>query len=296
MDEDRAEIGVPDILQHGQQVVEVVPVDGADIVEAELLEQRAAGDEAAGVLDGTGDGAVDGLAEAARQLLPDIAQLQIGLSRGETGEIGRHGAHGRRDRHVVVVEDDDEPLVARAGVVHRLIGHAGRHGAVTDHGDDVVLPVGEVAGDRHAEAGRDRRRGMGGAEGVVLALRALGETGETAALSQRADAVAPAGEDLVRIGLVADVPDDAVGRRVEHVVQRRRQLDHAEAGAQMPARHRHRRDGLGAQLVGDLLDLMFGEPAEIGGNADRVEKRRAGAFGHSCHRLVAGRAVRMAKR
>ena len=48
--------------------------------------------------------------------------------------------------------------------------------------------------------------------------------------------------------------------------------------------------------IGDLLDLMFGEPAEIGGNADRVEKRRAGAFGHSCHRLVAGRAVRMAKR
>ena len=41
-------------------------------------------------------------------------------------------------------------------------------------------------------------------------------------------ALAPAGEDLVRIGLVADVPDHAVVRRVEDVVQRDRQLDRAE--------------------------------------------------------------------
>ena len=48
------------------------------------------------------------------------------------------------------------------------------------------------------------------AEGVVLALAAPGEAGQPAALAQGADAVAPAGEDLVRIGLVADVPDQPV--------------------------------------------------------------------------------------
>ena len=48
------------------------------------------------------------------------------------------------------------------------------------------------------------------AEGVVLALGALGEAGQPAALAQRADAVAPAGQDLVRIGLVADIPDQPV--------------------------------------------------------------------------------------
>ena len=57
---------------------------------------------------------------------------------------------------------------------------------------------------------------------------------------------APAGEDLVRIGLVADVPDDAVVRRVEDVVQRDRQLDRAEvrrqvaAGLATPTRARRR--------------------------------------------------------
>jgi hypothetical protein len=99
-------------------------------------------------------------------------------------------------------------FVACAGVVHRLIGHAGGHRAVADHGDDVVVASpAQVARDGHAEAGRDRGRGMGGAERVVFALGALGEAGEAAALAQRADAVAAAGEDLVRIGLVADVPD-----------------------------------------------------------------------------------------
>ena len=146
------------------------------------------------------------------ELLADVAQREIGAAGDEPRQIGRHGADRRRDRHVVVVEDDDQPLVARAGIVHRLIGHAGRHGAVADHGDDIVLLAVEVARHRHAEAGRNRGRGMRGAERVVFALGALGEAGQAAALAQRADAVAPAGEDLVRIGLMADVPDQPVGR------------------------------------------------------------------------------------
>ena len=90
---------------------------------------------------------------------------------------------------------------------------------------------------------------MRGAERVVLALGALGEAGQAAALAQGADAVAAAGQDLVRIGLVADVPDQPVARGVEDLVQGDGQLDDAEAGAQMAAGHRHRVDGLLAQLV-----------------------------------------------
>ena len=93
---------------------------------------------------------------------------------------------------------------------------------------------------------------MRGAEAVVFALGALGETRKPAALPQRADAVAAAGQDLVRIGLMADVPDRAVARRVEDVVQRDGQFHDAEAGAEMAAGHRDGADRLGAQLVGNL--------------------------------------------
>ena len=80
-----------------------------------------------------------------------------------------------------------------------------------------------------------------GAEGVVfgLSLR-LVKPERPPPWRKRADAIATAGEDLVGIRLVPDVPDDPVGRGVEDVVQRDGQLDHAEAGPEMPARHRDR--------------------------------------------------------
>ena len=112
---------------------------------------------------------------------------------------------------------------------------------------------------------------MRGAEAVVFALGALGEARQPAALTQRPDAVAPAGQDLVRVGLMADVPDQPVVRRVEHVVQRNGQLDDAEAGAEMAAGDRDRADRLGAQFVGNLPQVVFVDAAQIGRALDRVQ-------------------------
>ncbi len=57
----------------------------------------------------------------------------------EPREIPVERAHGRRDRHVVVVEYHQQIGIHHAGVVQRLKGHAGRHRAVADHGDAVAL-------------------------------------------------------------------------------------------------------------------------------------------------------------
>jgi hypothetical protein len=113
-----------------------------------------------------------------------------------------------------------------------------------------------------------------GAERVVLALGALGEAGEAAALAQRANAVTPAGEDLVRIGLVADVPDQPVARRLKHVVQRDGELDNTQPGAQMAARYRDGADGLLAQFIRELAQRRLVEAAQVGRGADLIEQRR----------------------
>ena len=52
MNEDRAHIGIAHIAQHRQQMIEIMSVDRPDIVEAEFLEQRAAGHHAAGIFLG----------------------------------------------------------------------------------------------------------------------------------------------------------------------------------------------------------------------------------------------------
>ena len=121
---------------------------------------------------------------------------------------------------------------------------------------------------------------MRGAERIVVALGALGEAGQAAAGAQGADAVAAAGQDLVRIGLMADVPDQAVARGVEDVMDGGGQFDDAEAGAEMAAGDRNGVDGFLAQLVGDLPDLLHLEPAQVVGRADGVEKRRFTKCGH----------------
>ena len=128
---------------------------------------------------------------------------------------------------------------------------------------------------------------MGRPEGVVFAFRTLGEAAQAAALTQGADPVASSREDLVRIGLMADVPDDAIRRRVEHIVQRDSQLDHPEARAQMPAGHRHRADGLGAQFICDLTEIALVHPAQIGGRVDLIQERRE----RLCHFIPEARPV-----
>ena len=79
---------------------------------------------------------------------------------------------------------------------------------------------------------------------------------------------------------MADVPDQPVARRVEHVMQRDRQFDDAQTCAQMPASDRNRVDRLRAQFVGDLSQVRFGQAAESVGIVDLVEERRTGNRSH----------------
>ena len=72
---------------------------------------------------------------------------------------------------------------------------------------------------------------------------------------------------------MADIPDQPVVGRVEHVVQRHRQLDHAEPGAEMAAGDRDGIDRLGAQLVRELAQAVLGQAPQVGRELDAVEQR-----------------------
>ncbi len=69
VDEDRPRLRIAHVLQDGQQVIEVVAVDRADVVEAELLEHRAAGPEVAGELLRLAGAVVDELRQVAASCL-----------------------------------------------------------------------------------------------------------------------------------------------------------------------------------------------------------------------------------
>ena len=94
------------------------------------------------------------------------------------------------------------------------------------------------------------------AEGVIFALRALRKAVETSGLADGPDSVAPARQDLVGIGLVADVPNEAVLGRVEDVVQRDRELDDAQPGTEMSPGVGHGVDRLLPEFARELFQLV----------------------------------------
>ncbi len=67
--------------------------------------------------------------------------------------------------------------------------------------------------------------------------------------------LAPPGEQLVHVRLVADVEEKVVGGRVENIVQRDGQFHHTEVGAKMPASAGQHRDEFAANLFGKLNQL-----------------------------------------
>ena len=99
------------------------------------------------------------------------------------------------------------------------------------------------------------------------------EPADAIELAQRAEALEPAGEQLVRVGLVAGVPHDPIARRLEQPVERDRQLDDPERRAEVTAGVRHGRDDRVADLDGQLRQLDLVEPAQVGGLLDGGQDR-----------------------
>ena len=89
----------------------------------------------------------------------------------------------------------------------------------------------------------------------------------------------------MRIALVADVPDQAVDRRLVQPVQCDRELDHAEAGAEMPARDRDRVDQVPAQLLGDGREFGLGKAAQIARDGNLGQSRVALGIDHGRHQI-----------
>src|SRR5689334_16587494 len=144
-------------LAHGgqrvDQLVDVVTIYRAEIAESELLEQDTGRKEGLHALlpfphqrcnsGKRSRGGVDYGADCRA----NAVVKRIALNRGE---ILRHRADVRRNRHLVVVQNDDEVPIRRSRVVQSLVGETTRRRSVAEDGDDLEILTVEVAGDGHS--------------------------------------------------------------------------------------------------------------------------------------------------
>ena len=157
------------------------------------------------------------------------------------------------DGPLVIVQHHDQALGVVSDIVQRLVGNPAGEGRVSGHGDDVFLAARLVAGDGHAERRRERRAGVARAVAIVRAFGAQHEAVQAAGSADGVELLLAPGQQLVDVGLVAHVEQEAVLGCVENVVHRDGEFHHAQVRTEVPAvvgKH-------GDQLFADLLGKNF---------------------------------------
>ena len=159
--------------------------------------------------------------------------------------------------------------------MERLERDAAGESAVPDHRHDLAVGL-EALTHRLLDPDRvgDRRRRVTRAHDVVLGLPDRAERGKAAVLADRLQPVAAPGQHLVRIRLVADVPEDLVARGIQQAVQRHGELARPEVRAEVPADLADRVDDQLAHLLRQLLELLVRETVQVGRPVDLVEEAR----------------------
>src|SRR5580698_3607438 len=104
---------------------------------------------------------------------------------------------------------------------------------------------------------------MARAVAIVLAFGPKHEAGESVGLADGVEAVAAPGQKLVDIGLMTDVEDKVVGRRVENGVERYGQFHHAQVRAKMAARLGQYGDKFLADFLGQGRELIEREFLDV---------------------------------
>ena len=214
-----------------------MPVNRADVFESHLLEQN------------TGDKKIfrkrlhpaDELNQmmAARQMAQkelDMSLKSVVAAPGdEFRQAGGDGPDTFRDRHLVVVDNQDEMPLMPPDIVQSFKRDAVAKRAVADHRNNPGLLVAIIL-QRRGESHRGRKRGTGVSRDkrIMSRFRGILESGKSAVPPDRIKRFITSGKDFVRVRLVPDIPDNLVGRRAEDPVKRHGQFNHAEVGRQMP--------------------------------------------------------------
>lgn len=94
---------------------------------------------------------------------------------------------------------------------------------------------------------------------VVFAFGAPREGVQPVLLPDSGDSVAAAGQDFVRVGLVADVPHQMIERRVVDEMQRHRQFDGTQPGGKVAAGATDAVQQILPQLIAQLRQALFGQ-------------------------------------
>ena len=119
------------------QLVQVMTIDRTVIIKTQLFEQSTRCHHAFHVLFRSLS-ELPGGRNILKNTLTAFTHGGVGLARPDTGEVFVQCTDVIRDRHVIVVKNNQHIGFFVPGMVESLEGHSGTHGAVTNHGNAFV--------------------------------------------------------------------------------------------------------------------------------------------------------------
>ena len=255
---------------------DVVPVDGAKVLQPQVLEDDAGPQHSLGDLFGF---ARHAQGRHAAHLLDEFSGAVMQIVELRAGDDLVKVAGDRADILVdgplVIVQDHNHPLGVVGDIIQGLVRNPASEGRVSGHRDHVFLAASLVAGDGHAERRRERRAGVPCAVAIVRTFGAQHEPVQAARSAYGVEPLLAPGQQLVHVGLVAYVKQQAVARGMEYVVQRDGEFHHAQVRAKMPAVVGKDGDQPFAYFRRQLLEFGKGELLYLLG--------RINTFEYACH-------------
>ena len=212
--------------------------------------------------------------DAGQQGLHPLVPVVVRRGHSRAVKIIGKSADPRADRHLVVVEDDQQLGLQTAGIVECLEDDARGQRAVADDGHGMSMrPAHDLVADLQPQSRGQGAAGVPGHEQVVGALGRVGVAHQAAPGPDRVQFGGTAGDQLVRIDLVARVPHQAVLREIEGQVQGQAELDDTEIAGEVSRPATDHAEQLGSHLGGELIELFLRQLLEIGRRPDPCQQR-----------------------
>ena len=115
----------------------------------------------------------------------------VDLPRDNAIEVASNGANVRRNRHLVVVQDDQQLLLKMSSLVDPFQRDAACEAAIANDRDNMKVLLGQVASHDHSQGSGNRSRSMSHVKSVIDAFLAAWEAGDAFILPQRMELIAP---------------------------------------------------------------------------------------------------------
>ncbi len=186
-------------------------------------------------------------------------------------EIRGNSPHTLGDRHLIIVQHHDEIPLLLPGTVEGLKGHARCQSAIPDDRHHLEILSAQVSGFGHTKGSRNGGSTVPCPEGVIDTLLPFGKAADPPFLPQGLKSFLPAGNQLMGIGLVPDIPDELVPGRIKDIVQGQRQLHDPQARGQVTPCLRAHGDDLLPDLLGQTWEIPSLQSPQIGGRIDALE-------------------------